>query len=409
MRERLLVLALAAGALALFYILLFPKPQQEPDELVLPLSSESRAEGYQGLWRWLGAENIPAVSLRNRYDQLAALLRKPTGNVLIVTMPQRVPVRTRELEELRAWVARGNTLLILAAVEDTPLWMLGTDPLFEDHLEAMTGLRFVSPKAAGGTELKNLVQDRFDIQFRGLHPLMTGISHLTAVTPLPPRRARLRAGLKSLPLELAARRDGNDTTLWLTRHGAGQMIVSTAASLFSNGAITLSDNAQLIANVLGWSLAPGGSVIFDDAHQGLTDYYDGKAFFGDARLHHTLEWIGLLWVLFIIGALPLRAVRSSWQPLDETAYVEASARYFAAIVPPGAAARRLIEGFLDRLAAQVGADRTASRFEMLDTHADVSRHESATLHKLYERACAGEPIQLVRVQNLLSQLRRIFE
>src|SRR6185312_4007746 len=146
-------------------------------------------------------------------DQLAALLRKPTGNVLIVTMPQRVPVRTRELEELRAWVARGNTLLILAAVEDTPLWMLGTDPLFEDHLEAMTGLRFVSPKAAGGTELKNLVQDRFDIQFRGLHPLMTGISHLTAVTPLPPRRARLRAGLKSLPLELAARRDGNDTTL----------------------------------------------------------------------------------------------------------------------------------------------------------------------------------------------------
>src|SRR6185312_6690259 len=138
MRERLLVLALAAGALALFYILLFPKPQQEPDELVLPLSSESRAEGYQGLWRWLGAENIPAVSLRNRYDQLAALLRKPTGNVLIVTMPQRVPVRTRELEELRAWVARGNTLLILAAVEDTPLWMLGTDPLFEDHLEAMT-------------------------------------------------------------------------------------------------------------------------------------------------------------------------------------------------------------------------------------------------------------------------------
>lgn len=408
MKERLLVLALAAGALALFYILLFPKPPQASEERVLPVSGESRSDGYQALWRWLRAENIPVASLRNRYGQLPALLPKPTGNVLIVTMPQRVPVRTKELEELEGWAARGNTLLVLAAVEDTPLWVLGTDSLFEDHLEALTGLRFVSPQETRSTGL-NLTQDRFDVQLRGPHPLTAGVRHVTAVTTLPPRRARLKAGLDSVPLELAARTDTDDTTLWLTRRGEGQAIVSTAASLFSNGAITLTDNAQLLANILSWSLAPGGSVIFDDAHQGLTDYYDGKAFFADPRLHHTLEWIVLLWFVFIIGALPLRAARSAWQPLDETAYVEASARYFAAVVPPSAAARRLIEGFLDRLAAQLGSERNASRFDMLDEHADVSRRESAALRELYTRACAGEPVKLVRLQNLLSQLRRIFE
>ncbi|HEY3785243.1 MAG TPA: DUF4350 domain-containing protein [Steroidobacteraceae bacterium] len=409
MRERLLVLALAAGALALFYILLFPKPSQDSDEGGLPLSSESGTEGYQAVWRWLREEHVPAVSLRNRYDHLAGLLRKPTGNVLIITMPQRVPVRMRELDDLKAWVARGNTLLILAAIEDTPLWMLGADPLFEDPLEALTGLRFVSPKKTRGAGLASLTQTTFDIQPRGRHPLTTGVRHVTALTTLPARRARLRSGLESIPLELAARSETNDTTFWLTRRGAGQAILSTAASPFSNGAIALTDNAQLLANVLAWSLAPGGSVVFDDAHQGLTDYYDGKAFFADSRLHHTLEWIILLWAVLVLGALPLQAARPSWQPLDETAYVEASARYFAAVVPSSAAARRLIEEFLDRLARQVCTERPASRFEILDAHAGVSRGESEALHELYERACAGEPIGLVRLQNLLSQLRRIFE
>src|SRR5262249_32603531 len=152
---------------------------------------------------------------------------------------------------------------------------------------------------------------------------------------------------------------------------------------FSNGAVALSDNAQLLGNILAWSLTPGGSVIFDDAHQGLTDYYDATAFFADPRLHHTLEWILLLWLLFVLGALPLRAARSVWQPLDETAYVEASARYLAAVVPPSAAAQRLIEGFLGRLARQAGVEQTSSGFELLDGQAGISRRESVTLRELY--------------------------
>ena len=410
MKERLLVLALAAGALALFYVLFFPKPRSESETTVLPLSNEIRAEGYQAVWQWLQEQRIPVVSLRNRYDHLPAALHTPTGNVLIMTMPQRVPPRTAEVEKLKTWAERGNTLLILAAIEDTQLWMLGADPLFDDHLERITGLRFTNPRQTRNPDLKSLTRTRFEIEPRGAHPLTAGVRQVTALTPLPARRAILNAGLDAVPLELAVRSDTGDTILWLTRHGAGQAIVSTASSPFSNGAVALTDNAQLLTNILAWSLTPGGSVIFDDAHQGLTEYYDGTAFFADVRLHHTLEWIVLLWLVFVLGALPLRAARSSWQPLDETTYIEASARYFAAVVSPSEAAQRLIEYFLGRFTQKdSGAERSASGFELLDAHAGISRRESTNLHELYTRACAGRPVKLVRLQNLLSQMRRILE
>jgi hypothetical protein len=328
--------------------------------------------------------------------------------VLVMSMPQRLPARAAELEDLKAWVEGGNTLLIMAAVEDTPLWVLGADPLFEDRLERVTGLRFDTPKTAD-IDWKGLSQRRFDIHPRGARPLTGGVQHITALSALPPRRATLHPGLESKPLELAARADTGDTTLWLERRGDGKAVVSTAASVFSNGAVALTDNAQLLANILARSLGPGGAVIFDDAHQGMTADYDAAAFFADPRLHHTLDCIVVLWLVFVLGALPLRAARSSWQPLDEATYVEGSARYFAAVVPPSDTAQRLIEGFLRSVNRQSSSEPDPTLWEAFDAHAGVSLQQRESLHEAYSRACAGKPVDLVRLQNLLAQLRRIFE
>ncbi|MGH8149603.1 MAG: DUF4350 domain-containing protein, partial [Steroidobacteraceae bacterium] len=112
MRERVLVLVLAAGALGLFAAMLLPKTSSASHAAALPLSDESRPDGYLALWRWLHEEHVPAVSLRYRYDRLPALLARPTGNLLLVTLPQQVPVRAAELADLERWVERGNTLLV---------------------------------------------------------------------------------------------------------------------------------------------------------------------------------------------------------------------------------------------------------------------------------------------------------
>ncbi len=412
MKERLLVLALAAGAFALFYVLIFPKPSSEPGEIVLPLSSESGPEGYLAVWRWLGDQRVPALSLRYRYDRLQALPTRPTGNVLLVTLPQRVPMRASERVPLENWIERGNTLLVMAALDDTPLWSLGSDPLLTERLARMTGLNFSEPKEKASPttpELEALIARQLDFRPRGDHALLAGVSRLAAVSTLPPRRWQAAAAGGLVPLELAARADNGDPSLWLLNEGAGQIILCAAGSVFSNAAVGLSDNARLLSNIIAWSLRPGGAVIFDDAHQGDAAFYDGKAFFADPRLHRTLLWIVLLWLAFVLGPLPLRAMQHTWLPLDETAYVEGSARYFAAVVPPSDAAQRLIEDFLAGLRRRVNVEDQAAIWSWLDAQARVSAVELRALQAMYARACAGEDVKLVKLQNLLAEIRRNLE
>jgi hypothetical protein len=403
-KERVLMLALAAGALGLFYILFFPKPRTNSDEIVRPLSSESRPEGYLAVWRWLGEQHIRTVSLRYRYDRLPTQLSKPTGNLLLVTLPQWVPARTAELEKLEGWVERGNTLLIMAAIHDTPPWSLDADPLVKEKVEQLTGLH-LETLPAEKADLQALLADRLDVVPRGEHPLLAGVRHITAASKLPVRNARLNGPDDSMPFELATRADSGEATLWLMRRGAGQILLSSVSSPFSNGAVTLTDNARFLANIIAWCCGPGATVVFDDAHQGATAYYDGRAFFADPRLHHTLGWVVFLWLALVLGALPLRAVQRSWQPLDEGAYIEASARYFAHVVPPHEAAQRLIESFLRRLGAGTHPDREPALWELFDEDSRVLDPQRRALHVLYERACAGQRIDLVRLQNLLAQLR----
>jgi hypothetical protein len=328
--------------------------------------------------------------------------------LLLVTLPQWVPARAAELEKLEGWVERGNTLLIMAAIHDTPLWSLDADPLLKEKVERLTGLH-LETLSAGKADLKALLADRLDVVPRGEYPLLAGVRHITAVSKLPVRNARLNGPDDSIPLELATRADRGEPTLWLMRRGAGQIVLSSVSSPFSNGAVALSDNARFLANIIAWCCGPGATVVFDDAHQGATAYYDGRAFFADARLHHTLGWIVFLWLALVLGALPLRAVQRSWQPLDEGAYVEASARYFANVVSPNEVAQRLVESFLRRLRAGTRPDREPALWELFDEDSRVSGPQRRSLHVLYERACAGKRVDLVRLQNLLAQLRENLE
>lgn len=414
MKERWTTLLLAVGALAAFYGLFFPKPQRQPIVTALPLSTDKGADGYWALWRWLDEEHIPRVSLRLQYGRLSGLLGRPTGNLLLVTMPQRIATRTAELTALEQWVARGNTLLIVAALEDDPAWAITTsDPLMTERLQRVTGLHLTA-RHDTKSAVHALAAGGIDVRPRGDFPLLGNVRHLTTLTYLS-SSWRASAVDGRLPLELAARSDDGDPVVWLERYGAGQIILCAVASPFSNAGVLHDDNAQLLANIVAWSRGAGGAVVFDDAHQGLTAYYDAKAFFADPRLHGTLGWIVLLWLAFVLGPQPLRARRREWQPLDEIAYVEAGARYLAAVVRPADAAQRLIEDFLDWLRTRVhleggGAGTAAgAAWQWLEARSTVSAVQRRELQDSYARACAGERINLARLQNLLAQLRRQLE
>ncbi|MGH8150440.1 MAG: hypothetical protein ACRETB_10775, partial [Steroidobacteraceae bacterium] len=298
-------------------------------------------------------------------------------------------------------------------LDDTPLWSLGADPLLSAHLDRMTGMRLRertrarAPTSSGpGGRPAN---GQLALAPLGPHPLLADVSRITALSRLPVRRWERIPEDGQVPLALAVRADDGDPALWLERRGAGQIILCAAGSAFSNAAIALTGNATLLGNILKWSLGPGGAVIFDDAHQGETAFYDARAFFADPRLHHTLGWIVLLWLAFVLGPLPLRAARRAWHPLGESVYVEASARYLAAVVPPHETAERLIERFLDDLRSHHNLGRRADIWQWLDAQAGVSAPQRRALQAYAARARAGGRVDLTALQNLLAQLRRTLE
>ena len=410
MRDRWVTLLLAAGALAAFYALFLPKPQPAPAVGALPLSTDKGPEGYWALWRWLGDAHIARISLRLQYDHLSGLPARPSGSLLLMTLPQRIATRAAELRALEKWVARGNTLLIVAALEDDPGWAFGADEAqMTELLQRITGLHLTTRRDTKAV-LRALTVGSIEARPRGDFPLLRNVGRLATSTYLARSWSASTAG-KRLPLALAARSDNGEPVIWLERRGAGQIILCAMAGPFSNAGLPRDDNAQLLANIIAWSRAPDGAVVFDDAHQGLTAYYDAKAFFADPRLHATLGWIVLLWLAFVLGPQPLRVRRREWQPLDETAYVEAGARYLAAVVRPADAAQRLIEDFLDSLRtrlrahAQESGDASGAVWQWLETQAAVSSAERRDLQACYARACAGERVNLTRLQNLLAQLR----
>jgi hypothetical protein len=410
MKERMQTLLFAAGALLCFYVLFVPQPSPAPQQSK-PLSTESGVDGYQLAWQWLTQEHIAVASLRERYDRITdvALSPAPFGNVLIMTLPSELPYQRAEWEALDHWVAAGNTVVVLAALDDTPRWALGRDP--RTALQRISGMRFDTDASKRNQTATQQVRDWLQprpISFgpRDDHPLLRGVASLYAVSDLPADNWLAHPMDQTLALGIAQRPDRDQSVLWLKRKGQGQIIVCAFATPFSNRAITQADNAQLLSNIIGWTRAPAGRVIFDDAHQGLVSFYDPAHFFADPRLHRTLLWVLILWLVFVLGPQRLRSAWDSWHAVDETALLEASGRFYTVAVDPKDACRTLFENFFNRLRHRLGwAQNGEPVWEWLNMQAAITAAERSELQDLYARVCAQERVNLPRLHNFLIRLQ----
>ena len=178
MRERLTTVGGALLSLFFLYALLFGESSEAP--VSKPWSSEAGPNGYLGLQLWFDGEGIRTHSLRERMDGLLAGEFAGAGDVLMTTMPYRNPAEAREFEVLDTWIKNGNTLLVMAALDDSPEWMVGITHLQEDVKE-LTGLEFDAHRDAEG-EVVTLV-DLFGamtipLEPVGGHPLTEGIERL---------------------------------------------------------------------------------------------------------------------------------------------------------------------------------------------------------------------------------------
>jgi Domain of unknown function (DUF4350) len=447
MRERLVTFALALAAFAMFYALLAPKPAPPQEIVTRPITIEKGPNGYFAMERWLSAAGLDVVSVRERFSRLDEGLTGE-GGLLITTAPHRYPLRHSELQPLRAWIARGNTLLVLAGLSDTPEWSMGegADPAFMENMKELTRLTFTEARpspTASGPEGGPALEDgeahggeqtpadetdppdaeqslrtaadafkrfgeakRFALLPNGPHPLLAGVEVVAALSEYPAAKWFATVQPDRLLVELAHEPESNVPVLWLLRYGDGQVLVSAYGSLFTNKLLGEEDNARLLGNIVAWSVAASGKVLIDDAHQGLVAFYDPDAFFGDRRLHTTLWLLIGLWLLFVLGPRPLHASVERWRPIEVTGFVRATGGFLARVLKSPAVAQRLFENFFNDLHRQSGRPADgAPLWEWIGAQAAVSPAELAQLRDWHARAAQGRRVNLRQVQTLLARVR----
>jgi hypothetical protein len=438
MKERLITLACALGALLLFITLFVQVGAAERPELTVPTTADRGDNGLAAASAWLAGEHVPTRALRARFDgALTAADLTLSGNLLIVSLPVATPFGVEELHALDQWLQAGNTLLVLAAFEDRPDWATGRIGL-DRELADLTGLGRETPRANGrrpappvsparrragqasdvGAALASASRRLEEPQRSTLvpnraHVFFDGVAAAVALSDYPRRALPAQAWTVGLPYDgfmlcLARARETGAGALWVRPHAGGTVIVSGFGSLFSNRALGLADNARLLANIVGASLGPGGTVLFDDEHQGLSDAYDPEKFWRDPRLYATLGVLAALWLTWVLGGTRLRVPVGRTAAPREAQLVRATGLFLARALSAPAAARRMFEHFFRRL--RVHAPRapqsTGPPWLLLEHHPRVARADLEQLREWYAAAHSAGRVPLARLHNLMIRIER---
>lgn len=401
-KDRLITLGL--GLLALYVVLalfVFNRPP-ETHPISFPTTADRGAQGLVALKRWLGEAGVPTASLRRRYDAADAL-PPGRGHLLVASSPQRWPVRTKEGRALREWVARGNTLLILAALYDTPEWSQSLGD--QDELLRTFGLDFDRVDLADG----ETASDSHRSTWRTLRitPAMGGGGRRLAVfAPAPRFGWALSSTDKAPALVLAQTEPHGWPVMWRLPQNQGAVIVSAHADLFGHAALGREDNARFMAALAQAHLAPQGIAIFDDMHLGLSDLYDPRAFVADTRVRGTAVFLASLWLLYLIGrGARLGPLSRHLRRPRAVDFVYAVGGLFARRLTRQAALAALIRNFFNDVRARHALPRNgAPVWDLLAGDARMAPERLAQLRMLAQKP-HPRPRDLVAAANLIHELR----
>jgi len=409
-KERLITFICALGALALFFTMFLHEDSGGFGgvEVPRPTTEERGANGYQAAMQWLDREHIRTISLRDRYGRLSKKNLSATGNVLMVTLPATAVFKTEEFRPLDHWVRGGNTLVVLAALSDTPDWAFSLGGMTPGDLNLLTGLEFESTRsrdlrARKAADAKDSIV-RLPLHFPEArreilipnreHPYFNGVHQVVALTDYESQPWAVKVPYEGFVLTLAHERQTGEGAFWTRPLGNGRIVVSGLGSIFTNRAVGLADNARLLSNIVAINLGSNGAVLFDDVHQGLGANYDPVKFYRDPRLHKTIAIVAALWLSWVLGGTRLRLPTSRAPVPREAELVRATGGFLARVLTPAAAARRMFDHFLKR-----------RPWDFLERQPRIAAADLAQLKAWYSQLGTSK-VPLVRLHNLMIKINR---
>jgi len=265
-------------------------PQRAPHDTWLPSSFNPVGAGNMALFQTLQEMNWPVERWR---EPLSRLSRYGTGNVLIITrsrLGSSVNFSEQEIDLLDDWVKKGNTILLLGALDD-----------WDDTRAFLRQMGFSAPDKI--VSMPDLLQpfERASEQTIEAQPTAEAKQTGTMVLPLS----------KPLPLSFPAKakilwQNQNDPYLIDVPRGAGHIICGASERLLSNSYLGQGDNLAIVLQLL----TPGGQtprhLFFEESHHGFSAVYamvrllndPGVRFAGMLALLGALAFLGTSLVRF---------------------------------------------------------------------------------------------------------------
>lgn len=426
MKDRLITLV--GGLFALYLVISLLVPPSQPDYASYPLSIDRDQHGLALLYEWLGNNNIPLHSSRQRYDDLASQAKmSDVGNIMIISLPLKIEAREEELSSLRQWIAQGNTVLILAAHGDSPNWAASHQinnryPSFP--LLSSLGFNISFDLKDDATDENSQEDDKVKSLYKAINPseatnqtlIPAGINNPAIQSVMVKRRQSKQVNWILSPRErprasrvlLAEAENQDAAAMWQVRIGSGNIIVSRYADLFSNHWLEKAHNARLFDTLLLQHLAEDGFVIFDDMHQGLTELYNPDAFYSDPRLHNTLWFLFGFWLLYLIGhsnklAPPLDKPRQT----HAADFIRAMGGLFARRLSNATTALGLMRAFFNEVRRQYGLPLNSEPvWELLSEAPRINQQQLLALQACYTTAQENKKQNLIKLHNHLRHSRK---
>ena len=426
MRDTLITLAGALLSLILLVSLMSPQSVQQP--VSRPHSEDSGKHGLKALYTWLEQNELNTHSLRKPATRIGQETLPDEGNLMIISLPlTREPLNT-EWRALHEWISNGNSVILLASLYHLPQWISAGD--ISGAVSGLSAEEFVLRRddveeresEFSLEDMQEAVRAFKPVPYRLYpaveHPLFDDVYELESVhTPgmyqYRDETDQMQAAYWSIDSEsarLAMRimygETPEQTAMWLLPVGSGWIYLSAFPHLFSNSVLKQQDNARWFANLVSHTVAADGYVIFDDYHFGLSDLYDPEAFFADPRLHNSLLFVGVFWLIYALGRSPrLAPVRRRVSKPANKDFIEAMAGFFTRRITSRAIARELATRLVEEISARTQLDGPAV-WGWLQDHPAVAERD---IHRL-QRARGDAPgrTRLIPLSRSIHRIQKVL-